>query len=355
MSVDTTGYDKPSLKRAGSPRRKAVEVSRHSLVTSEVLPTGKGAPLLIRPEVEDVNLVEWAADNQEFVEANLRRYGALLFRGFDVASATEFEEFVRAAAGELLTYHDQTSPRHEVGGRVYTSTDYPAGEEIFLHNESSYAAVWPLRIFFFCVTPAERGGETPIADVRSVFASIEPRVRERFERQGWMLVRNFGGGLGLPWQTVFQTENRAEVEDYCRGAGIEFEWREGGRLRTRQVRPAVAAHPETGEQVWFNHAVFFHLSTLEESIRESLASQFREEDLPYQTYYGDGSPIEASTVESVRQAYRDATIVFPWRKRDILMLDNMLMAHGRRPFEGPREVLVGMARPYGGARASRND
>lgn len=349
MSVDVPGHEKPSLKGIGSPKRKPVQVSRQGLVTAEILPTGKNAPLLISPRVEGVNLIKWVADNQELIGDGLRRHGAVLFRGFEVSSTPEFEEFIKAAAGDLLIYHDQTSPRHKVGGNIYTSTDYPAGEEIFLHNESSYAAVWPLRIFFYCITPAARGGETPIADVRRVLAGIAPPVRERFTRHGWMLTRNFGDGLGLPWQTVFQTEDRSAVEDYCRRAGIEFEWKPGGRLKTRQVRPAIAVHPETGEAVWFNHAAFFHLSTLEAKTRESLAAQFREEDLPYQTYYGDGSPIEASVIESIRQSYFEAKIVFPWLGRDVLMLDNMLMAHGRRPYEGTRKVVVGMSRPYGGA------
>jgi hypothetical protein len=38
-------------------------------------------------------------------------------------------------------------------------------------------------------------------------------------------------------------------------------------------------------------------------------------------------------------------VAFPWQKGDILLLDNMLVAHGRAPYAGPRKVVVAMAEP----------
>ena len=161
-----------------------------------------------------------------------------------------------------------------------------------------------------------------------------------------MYVRNFHPGFGLSWQTVFQTDDRARVEEYCREAGIEHEWRSGDRLRTRQVRPAIACHPRTGETVWFNHATFFHVSTLPEVVREPLWRDFGEEDLPNNTYYGDGSPIEPETAEHMRQAYLGEMVELPWRQGDLLLIDNMLTAHARNPFTGARKVVVAMADPH---------
>ncbi len=338
--------EKPGIRPPTGARRRSVRVSPTELVTARPLYPDKSLPLLVEPAVEGLSLAEWAANNSEFVERNLSKHGAILFRNFGARTTDAFEQFIRATSGELLEYSDQTSPRHKVSGNVYTSTDYPPDQSIFLHNESSYAPAWPLKIFFFCVTPAERGGETPIADVRGVLARIAPSVRDAFERKGWRLVRNFGGGLGLPWTRAFQTESREAVAKHCRGAGIELEWRDGGRLRASHVRRAVVEHPRTGERVWFNHAAFFHTSTLDEAVREKLLAQFGEDDLPYQTFYGDGSPIEAPALEAIRDAYRRETVAFAWRAGDILMLDNMLVAHGRNPFTGPRRVVVGMAQPF---------
>jgi alpha-ketoglutarate-dependent taurine dioxygenase len=338
--------EKSGIKPPAGARRKPVRVAAPGLVEAQPLDPDKGLPLLVEPGIEGLCLSAWAAANRELVESYLSKHGAILFRNFGVQTTDAFEEFIRATSGELLEYADQTSPRHKVSGNIYTSTDYPPDQGIFLHNESSYAAVWPLRLFFYCVLPAERGGETPIADVRRVLARIPRPVRDSFERKGWRLVRNFGGGLGLSWQTAFQTDDKEAVTEYCRRAGIEVEWKSDGRLRTSHIRRAVVNHPRTGEEVWFNHAAFFHVSTLEAGIREKLLAQCGEDELPYQTYYGDGSAIEAEALEAIREAYRLETVAFAWQAGDILMLDNMLVAHGRNPFGGPRRVVVGMAQPF---------
>jgi alpha-ketoglutarate-dependent taurine dioxygenase len=108
------------------------------------------------------------------------------------------------------------------------------------------------------------------------------------------------------------------------------------------VRPALATHPKTGERVWFNHVAFWHISSLEKGVKEAMQSVLEEYELPYNTYYGDGEPIEDSVVEEIRDAYRQETIEFLWQKGDILWLDNMLVAHGRNPYSGERKILVAM-------------
>ena len=77
-------------------------------------------------------------------------------------------------------------------------------------------------------------------------------------------------------------------------------------------------------------------------MRESLTALFREEDLPRNVYYGDGTPIEESVMQEIGVAYDRATVAFPWQQGDILMVDNMLVAHGRKPFSGARKIVVAM-------------
>jgi alpha-ketoglutarate-dependent taurine dioxygenase len=160
-----------------------------------------------------------------------------------------------------------------------------------------------------------------------------------------MYVRNYGDRFDLRWQQVFQTESKAEVNEFCSRAGIECEWRERDRLRTRQRCQAVAAHPLTGEMVWFNQVHLFHVSNLESSIGASLLEEFREEELPRHAYHADGSQLDASMLDEIRSVYSAEAFSFPWKQGDILLLDNMLAAHGRTPFVGQRKVLVGMCEP----------
>jgi len=310
------------------------------------LPTGE-LPLLVEPAAPGVDLAAWAAAHRPLIEEKLHKHGGILFRGFGLREPENLETFIQAVSGESLEYRERSSPRHAVKGNIYTSTDYPPSQPIFLHNENSYQKEWPLKIFFFCRQAPGQGGETPIADVRKVLARIPPEIRDRFAARQWMYVRNFGDGFGLDWQTVFQTTDRAAIEQHCKEKGIEVEWKDGNRLRTRAVRPALARHLKTGEPVWFNHATFFHVTTLEPFVREALLEEFEDGELPANAYYGDGSPIEPEVLDLLRAAYNAETVSFPWQQGDLLMLDNMLVAHGRAPFSGPRQILVGMAEPVG--------
>lgn len=300
-------------------------------------------PLVIEPDAERVDVTTWAARNRDFIETELLHHGGILFRGFEITTPAAFEQLCRAMSTELLEYNERSSPRTEVSPNVYTSTDYPANQSIFLHNENSYQRTFPQKIFFFCLTPAASGGETPIADCRKVFQGISPKVRERFIEKGWKLVRNVGDGLGLSWQTIFQTESPEVVERECLRKGVKLEWKDDQRLRLSTVLPAVVKHAQSGELSWFNHAAFFHVTTLDPLLREVLLEEFAEEDLPTNTYYGDGSRIEPEVLEELREVYREQTVSFPYQAGDVMLLDNMLTAHGRAPYSGTRKILVAMA------------
>jgi alpha-ketoglutarate-dependent taurine dioxygenase len=330
-------------KRIISRMRKAIVISNDDLVKTGFLDEQTSMPLVIEPAENNLSLPVWAKSNSEYLQSKLLEHGAILFRSFDMTDANDLQRLIQSVSGEPLEYLERSSPRHQVADKIYTSTDYPPDQSIFLHNENSYQHRWPLKIFFMCITPALQGGETPIADVRRVFRRIDSEVRNRFKNKGVMYVRKYSNGLGLPWQTVFQTSDKAAVNDYCARSGILTEWEDEDQLRTRQVSRAVIDHPVTKEPLWFNHAAFFHVSTLDPVISEVLLSSFGEDNLPSNTYYGDGSRIEPETLAQIKEAYRQETVAFPWRKGDVLMLDNMLVAHGRAPYSGDREVIVGMA------------
>jgi alpha-ketoglutarate-dependent taurine dioxygenase len=341
--------DQPPIVPRGLPlgRRAARGQAAEQPVRTEPPPAGATLPLFYRPAMDGVDAAAWATASREALHAALDEHGGVLLRGFGFAGPDDLERFTSAVSAGALKYQERSSPRTQVAGRVYTSTDHPPDQSIFLHNEQSYNLTFPLKILFLCVQPAEEGGATPIADVRQVYRSLSPELRRPFEEKGYMYVRNFGTGLGLGWRDAFQTDDRGEVEAYCRENRIEFEWRGGERLRTRQVRPAAALHPRTGDPVWFNHATFFHVSTLEPRTRDVLLSALSEDELPNQTYYGDGSPIPREVTDALRAAYEAATVRVPWEKGDLMLLDNMLVAHARDPFRGPRRVLTAMADPFG--------
>jgi alpha-ketoglutarate-dependent taurine dioxygenase len=323
---------------------RATSLSADGAVSISAGVSARTLPAVIRPAKDSVNLASWAVSNRESISHLLDVHGALLFRGFPLSEAAQFEAFFGSCTTGALPYKERSSPRHQVQGNVYTSTDYPQNYEIFVHNEQSYNKVFSSKIAFFCQTVAVEGGETPLADTRKVYARIDPRIRESFA-QKYMYVRNFGDGFGLSWQDAFQTSDRTYVERYCSDHDIQPEWKSGNRLRTRQVRPLAMKHPRTKEMTWFNHFTFFHISTLDPLIQEQLRENFTDADLPNNTYFADGRPVDDEIVEHLRDAYESETTSCAWQVGDVLLVDNLIVSHGRRPFRGKRAVLVAMGEP----------
>lgn len=304
---------------------------------------GKPFPLVARSRFPELDPIDWAAANRERIEKLLVEHGAILFRGFHLPTPDHFRLLATTLANELVEFSERAAPRVEVAPRVYTSTEYPAEYPIPLHHENAFAYRWPLKLFLYSQIPAAKGGETPIADDQRFFEMLDPGIRELFRAKRVMYVRNYGRGVDLTWQEVFQTTDRGVVEDYCRKGGLHYEWLGGDGLRTARISPAIIKHPRTGNDVWFNHAHLFHISNLEPKLRESFSHEFSEEDLPRNTYYGDGSPIETSVLDHIRETYRRAAVRFLWQAQDVLLVDNMSVAHGREPFVGERKTLVIMA------------
>jgi len=322
-------------------RRKAVDLAQVRTVKSGYLASGVRLPLVITPEMEEVDLIEWSAQNRESIEAKLVDHGAILFRGFNLNSVSQFESFAKAVCPDLFGEYGDL-PREEMGGKVYGSTPYPSDETILFHNESSHMHRWPMLIWFYCVKPSEMGGETPIVDCRKIYQAIEPGLRQKFAELGLMYVRNFTPGLDVSWQNFFHTDERSVVEDYCKQASIDFEWTGDGGLRTRQVCPAIVKHPQTGQMVFFNQLQLHHVSCLTPAVRESLASMMPEKDFPRNVYYGDGSKIEDSVVDELLNLYRQFAVTFSWQQHDVIMLNNMLVAHSRNPYVGERKIVVAL-------------
>jgi alpha-ketoglutarate-dependent taurine dioxygenase len=329
----------PEIGKLNTARRKAVSVS--DFVREDLAAPGV---VRLQPAVEGVGLVQWVETNKQTVLEKLQTIGAVLFRGFDTLSLDAFEQLLTSLSGELLDYSYRSTPRNQVSGKIYTSTHYPAHQTIALHNEMSYSRQWPTIIGFFCVQPAGEGGETPLADSRRVYAQIDPVIRDEFIRKQVMYVRNYDdGALDLSWREVFQTDSREEVEDYCRKAGMTVQWNGEKQLRTSQVCQAVVQHPVTRETVWFNQAHLFHVSSLEPEVRSLLQSTSGGNE-PRNAFFGDGSEIDEAVLDHIRSVYADQEVSFSWQRGDVLILDNILTAHGRKPYRGPRQIVVGMGR-----------
>ncbi|MGW6202609.1 TauD/TfdA family dioxygenase [Streptomyces sp. NPDC055089] len=303
--------------------------------TLPVILEGDGAPL-----------AEWWARHGTSARGLLAEYGALLLRGFRADSLRRFEQARALLIDRPGDYVEGATPRRLLADSVYTSTDFPASESIALHNENSYAMSWPGLLLFGCMDEPDSGGATPVADVRKVLRRLPGPLVGEFERRGgWQLCRAYSDWFGLGWQRAFGTTDRADVDAYCRTASVDTDWQPDGTVRTRQVRPVTARHPGTGQRGWFNHVHFWHASALAAETRALLEEEYGPRGLPYATHYGDGTPVPDEIVAEIVAAFDAETRAVPWRRGDLLLVDNMLAAHGRQPFTGTRQVVVAMGDP----------
>ncbi len=321
------------------------------LVTKDIHPLAVG----VLPDSSGTDIVRFARSSAPRISRLLADHGAILFRSFATDGGLKLAEVARAISGKLLGYEFGSTPRSQVAQDVFTASDYPPDQTIPLHNEMSYTTWWPSQLWFASALVAEIGGETPLADSRKVLARIPKDIVERFEQHGVMYTRNFTPGLDVSWQQTFQTSDRTAVESFCRRAGIESHWLNDDSLCTRQVAQATSVHPDTGEKVWFNQAHLFHHSALPHDVGEALLDLVGEDGLPRNAYFGDGSRIPEEILAAIRSAYDAEKRYAAWQLGDVMLLDNVLTAHGRNPFSGSRRVLVTMGAPAGRAPASAED
>lgn len=298
-------------------------------------------------EMDIPSLVGWYKENKEAITKDLLEGGAILFQGAGINSVSRFEELTGSIAAKFRNYMDGNYPRRNLKGHVYISTEYDAAYDITMHNELSYSFKWPSQLFFACVIPPGKGGETPLVDSRRILDVMNPDLVKEFEERKIRYIRNLHGGAGMgpSWQETFGTEDRKEVEKYCDQIDIRYVWKDNGGLRLENIRPATRFHPVTNEKVWFNQVDQYHPSHFPKEVYETLIllAEDNEEELPLYVSYGDGGKIGIETIREVIDTIDKIVVVRPWQEGDFVIVDNMLVAHGRKAYEGNRQIVVAMA------------
>ncbi len=319
-------------------------------LTAQPLP-GSAFPVLAQPcqiparRPSTIELSQWISSSRGWIEEELDKFGALLIRGFDVSRVEDFSSIASLLLDELKPYVEGQSPRTKLDRGVYTSTEHPAKYRIAIHNELSYTKHPPKRLVFCCCVAAAEGGETPITDGRKVHQAMDRELLKKFEAKQVKYVKNMHGnthGLGCSWMQHFETSDRDQVEHYLQCNDLDFEWKADGGLRTMAIRPATVTHERTGEKVWFNQANLWHVSNLGTNRARQLVETCGEENLPTHAFFGDGSPISDDELDAVSETLWDQAVSFRWQVGDVLLVDNVLVGHGRNAFLGDRKILVAM-------------
>jgi alpha-ketoglutarate-dependent taurine dioxygenase len=304
-------------------------------------------PVIVQlDQVDPAGFISFYRKNKDEIEAVLQQKGAIKFRGVLIDSVETFQQIVDSISEKFLSYIDGNSPRTKLSGNVYTSTEYDKTQRITMHNELSYSAVWPNKLFFSCLQPAETGGETLLADSREILQKMNKEIVSELGQKGITYVRNLhgGNGMGPSWQDTFETDDKTQLEEYCNAHGIRFEWGRDRNLRITQFSKGIIAHRNTGEKLWFNQVDQFHPCHLGEELYEDLKLIYElPEDFPMYVRFGDGKEISESLIREILAAIDEVTIAPVWQKNELLIVDNELVSHGRNAYTGDRKVLVAMS------------
>jgi alpha-ketoglutarate-dependent taurine dioxygenase len=300
---------------------------------------------LVEESWEDSSaFLDWYKTNEAYLNTLLQKYAVIKLRKTGLKSREDFDAFNKLAITKPLNYVNGNSPRTRLSDTTYTSTEFPAESFISLHNEMSYSNVFPEKIIFFCLTPPGTGGETPVLDGRPFLSKLDPVLAAGLENRGIKYIRNLHGGkgIGLSWQTTFETNDKAAVELFCQNNQINFTWLEGDALRLEQTGPVFLEHPVSKKLVWFNQAEQFHPSSNTEEVYESLKELFEDGDFPITAVFEDDSAIPETLLDNIRAVAKKEMVALPWEKGDIMIMDNIAALHGRNPFTGQRSILVSM-------------
>ncbi|KVE25768.1 syringomycin synthesis regulator SyrP [Burkholderia singularis] len=301
----------------------------------------------------------WYGARLADIDRLLDAHGALLWRGFAVPDTAAFGRLGALYPPHANGYTAGAAPRRQIAGEVYESTRMPPPFKIGLHQEMAYMPAFPRLVAFYCRRPADAGGETPICDMRRVTARIPAALRERFAARGVMYLRNFAapgeraassnrpgmafGEYHRPWDDAFGTAERADVERLCAARGLGCRWLDDGSVTVSHVGPALRTHPRTGDVLWFNQASAQHpnpRSMGDFSYRQLQRVFGGRAAFPYEVRYGDGTPMPFDDLVPIYDAFDSEEIAFPWQAGDVLVVDNMLVAHGRNPYRGARDTQV---------------
>jgi alpha-ketoglutarate-dependent taurine dioxygenase len=337
-----------SLKVTRSMTLSETSAGHGSALPVAFLPGALGgslAAVATPPEPDQRDLAQLIGQHRDEIRAAAHRYGALLFRGFDVADAASFEVVTRALTERPFSYVGGGSPRSRIAGEVFTSTEYSADATIALHNEASYFETLPSFVWFFCKIAPQISGETPLGDMRRVLKQLDPQLVRRFDERGLAYVNNLhgGSGFGKSWQQTYQSEDRAKVESRIREKGFEYEWRSDGTLRVIMRAPALRTHPVTGNTYWGNQAANWHPAALPTTTAAALHRLYSDPmSYPKSVFFGDGGAIADDDIVQIARALTESETIFAWQVGDVLLVDNQAIAHGRRPFKGERQIMVAL-------------
>ena len=305
---------------------------------------GQTFPLVLTPSADgksrDIeSWCQWVRDNVPVLREALLKYGAVLFRGFPIKEAAEFDAFVKSFGYEAFPYVGGAAPRKVVVGDVFTANEAPPSELIPYHHEMAQSPSFPKVLFFNCDVAPPNGGETPLVLSNATYRTMQEKESsfvERLEKEGVCYTRVLPDGddplspIGRGWQSTYLTDDKETAEAKARAQGTKFEWLPNGCMKTTtKVLPGVRVDGRTGKKTWFNSIIAAYLGWKDSRNDPTKAVTFP-----------NGEPMSVEVMKTLEKVLDDLSVRCKWEKGDVMMVDNRQALHARRSFVPPRRILA---------------
>ncbi|XP_021749954.1 clavaminate synthase-like protein At3g21360 [Chenopodium quinoa] len=298
-------------------------------------------PLILTPTFNS-SFINTINSQKKWLDSRLHSAGAILFRDFPVSTAADFNDVVEAFGYEEFPYVGGAAPRSSVVGRVFTANESPPDKKIPFHHEMAQVPEFPAKLFFYCEVEPKSGGETPIVLSHIIYERMKerhPEFVQELEEHGLMYIRVLGEGdnpaspIGRGWKSTFLTDDKSVAEKRASKLGMKLEWLEDGVKTIMGPIPAIKYDESRQRKVWFNSMVAAYTGWKDD----------RNDPVKAVTF-GDGRPLPAEVVYDCLKILEEESVAIPWKKGDVLLIDNWAVLHSRRSFDPPRRVLASLCK-----------
>ena len=289
------------------------------------------------------DLIDWITIEKDKIINNLNTHGTILLRGFPVESDLDFDAVVNAFEMKNLDYRDTLSNAVRINRtpRIFTANESPPDVSIFLHHELAQTTVYPSHLFFYCEQPPDAGGETPICRSDLLLEKLENEIPLFVKKCGKLGVRytsimpskeDQDSGQGRSWQDTLSAGDKMSAETILKEINYNWKWLDDDSIKvTTCTLPAIRVL-QNGNSVFFNQliAAFKGWNDKRNKAERSIS-------------YGDGTQIPKEDMKKVCELSDELAFDLCWKKNDVLIINNMMAMHGRKPFYGKRSVLASLA------------
>eukprot|EP00291_Cryptomonas_curvata_P028098 CAMPEP_0172211824 /NCGR_PEP_ID=MMETSP1050-20130122/36628_1 /TAXON_ID=233186 /ORGANISM="Cryptomonas curvata, Strain CCAP979/52" /LENGTH=673 /DNA_ID=CAMNT_0012892341 /DNA_START=9 /DNA_END=2031 /DNA_ORIENTATION=+ len=313
--------------------------------------SGKIFPLILspaRPGVNFVELQEYFLQKHTKILLAASEYGAVLFKGFDIANAEEWASVIYQSGLKEMEYIGGAAVRKLVVGssnrmtnpQIVTTNESPPSEPIPFHHELAQTPNPPDHISFFCLVNDADGGATPLIRSDMIYDYLLetfPEFTKTIEEQGVKYIRvapeedDASSALGRSWKSMFNVTTREQAEQEMTKAGATWEWLPGGDCKIISTALPAVRIASNGRKSFLNQVIAAYTGWID-----------KRNDPRRAVVLAGGAPLD-DAVLSALAAHMIANQNH-WTPGAFVIVDNTVAAHSRQPFNGRRRILASIAK-----------